>query len=134
MSNIPPITQVKETCLYVTDLNVTRLFYEEKLGLACFSFVPNRHAFFRAGTSVFLCFIAETTKQDKNLPPHWGIGALHYALESPVEEYDNWLAHFKKMEITITQEVEWPRGGRSFYFNDPDGHVGEIVEAGMWDY
>lgn len=127
-------TQVKETCLYVKDLKATREFYEGKLGMRCFSLVEGRHAFFKAGASVFLCFVSEATKVETRLPPHWGEGKLHYALECPVDQYDAWINKFEELEIEILQHIDWPNGGRSFYFHDPDGHVGEIIEPGIWDY
>lgn len=133
-SNSLSFTQVKETCLYVTDLARTRAFYEGKLGLECFSEAAGRHIFFRAGSSVLLCFIAEATKVDKNLPPHFGYGQQHFAFECKKEDYQAWRQKLVDADITIIQDVEWPRGGRSFYFHDPDMNVAEIVETGMWDY
>lgn len=127
-------TQIKETCLYVSDLQATRDFYEGKLGLHCFSLVDGRHAFFKAGTSVLLCFIADATKNDTRLPPHYGCGNQHYAFECKRDEYEPWIAKIEAAGITILQHVDWPNGGRSFYFHDPDGNVGEIVEPGIWDY
>lgn len=127
-------TQIKETCLYVTDLARTRAFYEGKLGLECFSEVAGRHIFFRAGSSVLLCFIAEATKKDKTLPPHFGYGQQHFAFESTKTDYDAWRLKIVDAGISILQDVEWPRGGRSFYFHDPDMNVAEIVETGIWDW
>ncbi len=127
-------TQVKETCLYVNDLAQTRAFYEGKFGLECFSEVENRHIFFRAGTSVLLCFIADATKVDEKLPPHFGYGQQHYAFECNQEDYNAWRKKLVDAGIAILQDVEWPRGGRSFYFHDPDMNVGEIIEPGIWEW
>ncbi len=84
------IRQIKETCLYVTDLDRTEHFYCQQLGLPLISRVEGRHIFFRAGTSVLLCFIAEKTREDKELPPHYGTGQLHIAFEVTPEEYTSW--------------------------------------------
>lgn len=127
-------TQIKETCIYISDLNKTRQFYEGKLGLKCFAEVPGRHIFFKAGSSVLLCFNAEATRIDQNLPPHWGNGRLHFAFECTKLQYNSWLGKIQQEGIEVLQEVSWPNGGRSFYFHDPDMHVVEIVEEGMWDY
>lgn len=127
-------TQIKETCLYVTDLARTRAFYEGKLGLECFSEVEGRHIFFRAGRSVLLCFIAEATKSDESLPPHFGYGQQHFAFECTQTDYDAWRQKLVDADIPIVQDVTWPRGGRSFYFHDPDMNVAEIVEEGIWDW
>ena len=125
-------TQIKETCLYVKDLHRTRGFYEGKLGLECIGLVEGRHVFFRAGTSVLLCFIAEATKTDTKLPPHYGSGSQHFAFETDNSQYEAWKEKIKTEGITIEQEAEWPRGGRSFYFRDPDDNLAEIVMQGIW--
>lgn len=30
--------------------------------------------------------------------------------------------------------INWPGGGRSIYFEDIDGHVGEIGSRGIWPH
>lgn len=125
--------RIKETCLYVADLARSRDFYEGKLGLELISFVEGRHVFFRAGDSVLLCFDPDVTRRDTKLPPHWGAGKLHLAFECEPTEYQNWKNRVEDAEIEIVQEAEWTRGLRSFYFEDPDGHVLEIVQEGIWE-
>ena len=127
------IKQIKETCLYVNDLEKTRHFYNELLGLSVISYVPNRHVFFRAGCSVLLCFLAEITKNETKIPPHYGHGNLHFAFEVPNEEYQLWKKHLKSKDIPIEQEVEWRNKCLSFYFRDPDEHCVEIVMEGLWE-
>lgn len=36
--------------------------------------------------------------------------------------------------IKILGTVNWERGGRSVYFADPDGHIGEIGSRGIWPH
>ena len=126
------IRQIKETCLYVTDLDRTTQFYHEALGLPVIGRVDGRHVFFRAGTSVLLCFIAGKTKEDQELPPHYGSGQLHMAFEVAPADYANWQEKVRAAGLPILHEATWKGGHRSFYFHDPDGHVLEIVEEGMW--
>ena len=128
------ILRIKETCLYVSDLRRTIDFYSGKLGLENFSLVKGRHAFFRAGESVLLCFIPEVTREDQRLPPHFGHGKLHLAFEVPREEYSIWKSRIQDAGISIVHEETWPTGLLSFYFEDPDGHVLEIIEEGLWNY
>ncbi len=94
--------------------------------------VPDRHIFFRAGSSVLLCFIGKTTRQDSHLPPHGAEGVQHIAFEVPAADYVQRKMDIKKAGIDIIHEEAWPGGYHSFYFHDPDGHLLEIVPAGMW--
>ncbi len=126
-------TQIKETCLYVRDLEQTKQFYHEKLGLPLISHVEGRHVFFRAGSSVLLCFNPEVTKREETLPPHFGEGKLHLAFETSPENYDAWKEKIAAEGIAIVHEQPWGKRFHSFYFYDPDGHCLEIVERGMWD-
>ena len=89
--------------------------------------------FFRAGESVLLCFVASKTVAEKNLPPHGAKGSIHVAFEVERKEYDEALLKVKNMEIKILHDQVWKDGLRSFYFHDPDGHLLEIVEEGIWD-
>lgn len=60
---------------------------------------------------------------------------LHYALA--VEKREDvfvWEAYLKEKNVHIHSTMEWDRGGRSVYFYDPDGHVGEIVSRGIWPH
>ena len=129
----PTFTCIKETCLYVKDLHRTKDFYHGKLGMEVIGMVNGRHIFFRAGESVLLCFISDTTKNDVKLPPHYGSGNLHFAFESSPEQYELWKEKIMSAGIAIEQEAEWGRGLKSFYFRDPDGHLAEIVMAGIWE-
>jgi len=125
--------QIKETCLYIQDIEKTKAFYNGKLGLKIIGIVEGRHIFFRAGTSVLLCFIAETTRKDQTLPPHFGQGHLHFAFETTNDQYDAWKEKIKTEGIDIEHEATWNNNLKSFYFRDPDNHAVEIVMEGIWD-
>ena len=43
-----------------------------------------------------------------------------------------WDAHLQAQGVHITGRMNWERGGKSVYFEDPDGHVGEIGSRGIW--
>lgn len=123
---------IKETCIYVKDLERTKDFYTNKLSLPLISLVKNRHVFFKAGNSVLLCFIAEETQKETDLPPHGAQGSIHFALEVSNQEYPSALLQIKNSGIEILHEHLWKNGLRSFYFHDPDHHVVEIIERGLW--
>ncbi len=127
------ITQIKETCLYFTNLPAARNFYHEVLGLPVIGEVAGQHIFFRAGSSVLLCFNPEASKSKTSPPAHYATGQYHFAFEVPPTEYEAHKAELLRKGIIITDCVTWPNGFESFYFNDPAGHVVEIVPAGLWD-
>jgi catechol 2,3-dioxygenase-like lactoylglutathione lyase family enzyme len=127
------ILSIKETCIYVKDLQRTRDFYTKKLGLPLISLVENRHVFFRAGNSVLLCFIARQTEKETELPPHGASGSVHFALEVSREEYPLALSAIKNAGVEILHEHSWKNHLRSFYFHDPDQNLVEIIEQGLWE-
>lgn len=127
------IRKIKETCLYVADLERTCSFYQNKLGLPVIGEVKGRHIFFRAGESVLLCFVPERSKEGGKLPPHYGFGQLHLAFEVSRENYEGWKSKLKETGIAIEQEYDWGGGFLSFYFRDPDQHLLEVVIEGMWE-
>ena len=126
------ISRIKETCLYVTDLERTNDFYHGKLHLPVISKVEGRHIFFKAGESVLLCFIATQTEQEAVLPPHGARGCIHFAFEMSKDEYALALVSIKEKGIPILHEHTWKKELHSFYFHDPDGHLVEIIEEGLW--
>jgi catechol 2,3-dioxygenase-like lactoylglutathione lyase family enzyme len=127
------ISRIKETCIYVTDLQRTKEFYAYKLGLPLISLVEDRHVFFKAGDSVLLCFIADKTLKETELPPHGAKGRMHFAFEVPRQEYDAALQKIQDEGIPVLHQHEWKDGLRSFYFHDPDLHVLEVLEEGVWE-
>lgn len=54
--------KIKETCLYIRDLERAKKFYHETLELPLISYVEGKHIFFRAGDSVLLCFNPDDSK------------------------------------------------------------------------
>jgi catechol 2,3-dioxygenase-like lactoylglutathione lyase family enzyme len=128
------ILHIKETCIYVTDLQQTENFYKGKLGLKVIGRVEGRHIFFSAGNSVLLCFIAEATRDiHMHLPAHGASGQIHFAFEIKKEEYESAKKEILEKNIYIEYEQEWKENTRSFYFRDPDGHLIEIAQEGIWD-
>lgn len=125
--------KLKESCLYVNDLNIIKEFYQDVMELQMITEEKGRHVFFRAGSVVFLCFDAEATKQETSLPPHYASGKQHVAFEIPSEEYALWKNKIANRNIPITYEHKWKEGIYSFYFDDPEENVVEIVMEGLWE-
>lgn len=127
------ISRIKETCIYVADLERTKAFYAGKLDLPLIALVPGRHVFFRAGESVLLCFLAAVTEKESELPPHGAHGSVHFALEVKAADYPAAREKLKAAGIEILHDHRWRESLQSFYFHDPDGNLVEVVEEGLWD-
>lgn len=126
--------KIKETCLYIKDLERAREFYHEILELPLISYVEGKHIFFRAGSSVLLCFNPDDSKLKTSPPAHYGGGKQHFAFEVSNVDYQSAKAWITRKGIRITDTVTWKNNTESFYFEDPEGNVLEIVpEAGIWD-
>jgi len=127
-------TRIKETCLYVNDLEGCKSFYQDRLGLKLISYIPGKHVFFNAGECVLLCFNPEDSKTKRSPPAHYGGGKQHFAFEVRKSDYANAKKEIVEKGITIIDEVTWESGEKSFYFNDPEGNVLEVVpDRGIWD-
>src|SRR5690554_2914629 len=126
------ISSIKETSLYVQNLARTEAFYVGKLNLQIINRKENRHVFFKAGSSVLLCFLAKATLNDEKLPPHGANGIMHIAFGVSQKYYDQTKADLGNIGIEIIHKREWPHGLESCYFNDPDGHLLEIVPTELW--
>lgn len=127
------ITGIKETCLYIKDLDGAKGFYHEQLGFPIIHHEPGKHIFFRVGSSVLLCFNPEDSKNKTSPPPHFAEGNQHIAFEVDANEYESVKEEFIKSGIPLCDQVIWGSGQESFYFTDPEDNVLEIVPKGVWD-
>ncbi len=127
------IARIKETCIYISNVERTRVFYHEMLGLPLISLVEGKHVFFRAGESVLLCFVAGDSLKQNTLPPHGARGIIHFAFEVTKEDYPSIMQQIKEKQIVILHEHIWKNGLQSFYFRDPDLNMLEIAQEGIWD-
>jgi catechol 2,3-dioxygenase-like lactoylglutathione lyase family enzyme len=133
MEAIKNIKAVIETAIYVLDLDEAETFYRTVLGLHVIAKEPGRNVFFQVGdANVLLAFLAETTLQEGQLPPHGATGPGHFALGIEAEALEEWRKLLHGHGVTIEKEVEWPRGGKSLYIRDPDGNLVELVTPGVW--
>lgn len=59
----------------------------------------------------------------------------HFCLAVPtVADVAAWEDWFGERGVRVTGTVDWPKGGRSVYFADLDGNVGEVGSRGIWDH
>jgi catechol 2,3-dioxygenase-like lactoylglutathione lyase family enzyme len=134
---VPRLTGILETAIYVDHLPQAIAFYkaifdfdilEKDDGFCAFN-VSNRQVLllFQRGGSVKPVALPGGT-----IPPHDGNGPVHFAFSIPAESLMEWEGWLAKNNVVIESRMNWPRGGRSLYFRDPDQHVLELATPGLW--
>jgi catechol 2,3-dioxygenase-like lactoylglutathione lyase family enzyme len=132
---MPELRGVLETSLYVSDLERSRLFYTRLFGFPVLVRDDRLCAFDVCGRQVLLLFVKDATAittPGGTIPSHRGDGHLHLAFAIARDDLDSWGRRLKQEQVPIESQVEWPRGGRSIYFRDPDGHLIELATPGLW--
>ena len=135
--NRPRIAGLLETALYVDDMARSVAFFHDVLGLAPMIASDRLTAFDAGHGGVLLVFARGQSVDDVAtpggvIPGHDGRGPLHMAFAIAAEAIDAWRDHLAANGVAVTHEVTWRAGGRSLYFNDPDGHVLELATPGLW--
>jgi catechol 2,3-dioxygenase-like lactoylglutathione lyase family enzyme len=126
--------RIKETCLYIRDLEEAKKFYHGTLGLPVINYQEGKHLFLRVGQSVLLLFNPEDSRQKTSPPAHYGGGKQHFAFEVNTKTFENLKHEMMGKGIRIIDVVTWHSGKQSFYFNDPEGNVLEVLpEEGVWN-
>jgi catechol 2,3-dioxygenase-like lactoylglutathione lyase family enzyme len=126
------IDRVLETILYVDDLEAAERFYRDVLGLELDSRKDALFAFFRCGDGMLLLFEPGAASTGRNVPAHGAHGPGHACFAVAEAELDGWKKRLKAAGVAIEQEMDWPRGGRSFYFRDPAGNSLELATPKIW--
>ena len=126
------IVAIVETTLSVDDLDLAETFYRDVLGLHFVDKAVGRHVFFQVGGRMLLLFNPEESSRPGLLPPHGSRGQGHFALGIPADGLAYWRARLESHGVPIEHEQDWPRGGRSLYFRDPAGNLGELITPGVW--
>src|SRR5581483_12382776 len=134
---VPEVTGVVETCLYVDDLERAARFYEDVFEFKRLIGDERFCALSVADRGVLLLFKKGATLEAMptpggDIPPHDGSGQLHLAFSIPADAAEPWHQRLHALGIAIESTVEWPRGGRSLYFRDPDRHLVELITPGCW--
>ena len=133
----PPVSRILETSLYVEVLDRSIEFYTRVFGFEvmlrddrmCAMAVPERQVLllFRKGGS---------TKPSETpfgfIPPHDARGTQHLCFSITHSVLNAWHDHLKDLEIGIESRLDWPHGGFSLYFRDPDGPSVEVATSGLW--
>jgi len=137
-ANLPSLSGVLETALYVNDLEAAERFYSGVLGLPKIYSVSGRQLVFRCGDGVLLIFDPKRTEVEKMvinggaIPLHGARGAGHMAFRAPKVLLDNWRERLRVHGVAIESEISWPNGAHSIYFRDPAGNSLEFATPDIW--
>ena len=135
---MPSLTDLKETCLYVDDLSRAKKFYQGVMGFkSVFDDDTRFCALDVAGKHILLLFVRGTSTSGAEvpggkIPPHDGSGPIHCGFAVEAAQLPEWESHLRANGVEILSHVSWPRGGKSVYFRDPDGHLLELLTPGVW--
>ena len=124
-----------ETALYVDDLARSVEFYR---GL--FGWTPAGQPIARMAVldvtddQVLLLFkkgasLEATVTEYGTVPPHDGEGQLHLCFGVSASDFDAWERRLRERGIEVESRLDWPMGGSSLYFRDPDGHAIELKSS-----
>ena len=133
----PAFLGLVETCLYVSDVAASRDFY-----IDLFGFEPlggdDRIQPLAVGPGQLLILFKRGATLNRIpvangfIPPHDGGGEQHFAFGVPSEAFADWKALLAEKGIAIESTIDWPQGGHSLYFRDPDRLLVELVTPGLW--
>jgi catechol 2,3-dioxygenase-like lactoylglutathione lyase family enzyme len=126
------IDRVLETILYVADLDAAERFYGNVLGLELDSRKDGLFVFFKCGAGMLLLFEPRAASTGRNVPAHGAHGSGHACFAVAEVDLEPWKERLQAAGVAIEQEVDWPRGGRSFYFRDPAGNSLELATPKIW--
>jgi catechol 2,3-dioxygenase-like lactoylglutathione lyase family enzyme len=123
---------VLEASLYVGDIERADEFYSRVFRLRHIRKKIEREVAYRIGETVLILFRPDATRIQTAFPAHAAEGTGHLALCMSPNEIEAWRAHLQVCGVKIEQEKQWPRGGYSIYFRDPDGNCVELATANVW--
>ncbi|MEX0711565.1 MAG: VOC family protein [Pirellulales bacterium] len=134
---MPTVNGLLESALYVADVGRSAEFYQRVFGFRRLVSEANFSAFDVAGRQVLLLFERGGSARPTRLsggviPPHDGRGTLHFAFAIAADELETWERWLSSEQVAIESRVDWPGGGVSLYFRDPDNHLVELATPGLW--
>ena len=134
-SSLP--SAILETCLHVTDLVRSREFYTGLFGYTVMKSDDRFCAFSISGNQVLILFRCGSDPQGTTLPfgfipAHGSTGAGHIGFSIPKHSLPAWRARLAERGVLVESAFNWPTGGTSIYFRDPDGHLLELLTPGVW--
>lgn len=122
---------IVETALYVEDMQQSVTFYARVLGFPTL-FASDRITALRVAPGQVLLIMKHGASSEPSvmsygvIPPSDAMGQQHVAFGVRADQLGEWRATLQHHGIGIESAVEWPEGGQSLYFRDPDHHCIEV--------
>jgi catechol 2,3-dioxygenase-like lactoylglutathione lyase family enzyme len=133
---MPQIRGVLESSLYVTELERSRDFYVRLFEFPILHQDERFCALDVCGRQVLLLFTKASSTPVSTpggtIPAHGAQGSAHVAFAIGRDDLDPWERRLTNERVEVESRVQWPRGGKSIYFRDPDGHLIELATPGLW--
>lgn len=126
---------IDHVALSVSDLERSRKFYEEVLGLKVSAREhqkPGVEYFLDCGTSL-VGLIQGDPKGNVHVLQDGGLGGNHFSFRVPTRDFDRYVEEVKFRGITVTFHKKRERSW-SLYFLDPDGNKLEMTAWPMEDH
>jgi catechol 2,3-dioxygenase-like lactoylglutathione lyase family enzyme len=132
------INGIVETALQVEDVARSAEFYERLFELRRLASDDRFCALAVPGNAVLLLFRKGGTLQPVQvpggmIPPHDGSGRMHFAFKISADALESCERELTAAGTAIESKVNWPLGGTSLYFRDPDRHLVELITPGCWE-
>ncbi|CAM3356664.1 glyoxalase [Pseudomonas floridensis] len=134
---MPRLNRIIETALYVKDLTEAKNFYYKTLELEVMVESSVLVALNVGGLNTLLLFKRGASLETKHLsggeiPPHDAHGRIHVCFAIDAKEMGAWVERLEQADVCIEGRTEWPKGGSSIYFRDPDENLIELLTPGCW--
>jgi catechol 2,3-dioxygenase-like lactoylglutathione lyase family enzyme len=127
----PPLDGLLEIAIYVDDIPRSVAFYRRVFGFDVIV-EDERLWALAAGPRQVLLVCKRGASAGLPLVAHDAQGRQHLAFAVSKDNLDAWRETLDGHGVAIEQIRNWPLGGRSLYFRDPDGHLIELASPGVW--
>lgn len=131
------LKRIIETALYVNDLDIAQQFYAQTFQLEVMVKSDVLVALNIGDQNTLLLFKRGASLQTKYLsggeiPPHDASGRIHVCFAIDQQDMPAWKERLARAGIPLEGRTEWPKGGSSIYFRDPDQNLVELLTPGCW--